>query len=152
MDRAALQELRAFIEQFLKMRGFELVDIYYKYEGGRMVLGILADRVDGGITLGECGMLNREISVLMEEKDMIVERYVLEVSSPGMDRPLITKEDFRRCAGKEVIAYLRQTLEGKTEIRGVIKEVSDTHLALEAQGSFKQISLDNISKAKQVVS
>jgi ribosome maturation factor RimP len=151
MDRQTLEYLKGVIGLFIKEKGYELVDLYYKYESGRTVLAILADRPDGGITIDECGILNREIGSMFDEKGIIQDRYVLEVSSPGIDRPLRTGNDFRRCAGKEVIAYLRQPINGKTQLRGIIKEAADVYILFDEQGQAVEIPLENITKAKQVI-
>ena len=151
MDRQALQELRLVIEPFVKEGGFELVDMYFRYEAGRTVLGILVDRPDGGITIDECTFLNRELGVMMDEKNALSEPYVLEVSSPGIDRPLTTKEDFRRCKGRAVTVILLQPVAGKLEFSGEIKDVDDSILALDVEGQDVQVPLEGISKAKQII-
>ena len=151
MDRQILQELRLFIEPFVKERGFELVDMYFRYEAGRTVLGILADRPEGGITIDECTFLNSELGVMMDEKSSVSEPYVLEVSSPGIDRPLKTKEDFRRCKGRAVTVYLREPVTGKLELSGEIKDVDDSILTITVEGQDVQVPLEGISKAKQII-
>lgn len=151
MDRQTLQELRISIEPFVKERGFELVDMYFRYEAGRTVLGILADRPEGGITIDECTFLNRELSVVMDEKNAISEPYVLEVSSPGIDRPLTSKEDFRRCKGRAVTVYLQEPVSDKSEFSGEIKDVNDSILTLIVEGQDVQVPIEAISKAKQII-
>ncbi|MFA5116520.1 MAG: ribosome maturation factor RimP [Candidatus Omnitrophota bacterium] len=151
MDRQTLQELRLVVEPFVKERGYELVDMYFRFESGRMILGMLVDKPEGGITIDECTFLNREICVMMDEKDAINEPYFLEVSSPGIDRPLTSKEDFRRCKNRTVTAYLRQPVLGKLELTGEVKDVDDSILSLACDGQDVQVPLENISKAKQTI-
>ncbi len=151
MDKQALQDLRSVIEPIIKEKGFELVDMYFRYESGSMILGILADRPEGGITIDECTFLSRELSVLIDEKNAVDEQYVLEVSSPGIDRPLKTKEDFRRCKGRAVTVYLCQPVAGKLEYSGEIRSVDDLALVLVADGQDVQVPLDAVSKAKQII-
>lgn len=85
----------------MKNQNLDLVDIIYRYEGRGLVLRVLVDKPEGGITLDECAGLNNEISRILDEKDMLQQRYILEVSSPGLDRPLNSKNDFLRCINKE---------------------------------------------------
>lgn len=151
MDRQTLQELRLVIEPFVKDKGLELVDMYFRYESSALVLGILADKPEGGITIDECTSLNRELSVVMDEKNVISEQYILEVSSPGIDRPLKTKEDFRRCKGRAVTVYLREPVEDKLEFSGEIKDTDDLILTIAVEGHDVRVPLEAISKAKQII-
>lgn len=84
MDKLEIAvELRAIIEDYLKSRNIDLVDLIYRYEGRDLVLRILADFPSGGISIGECALLNKEIGMLLDEKDILQQNYLLEVSSPA---------------------------------------------------------------------
>lgn len=152
MDKQDLApELQAIITEYLKRDGFELVDIVYRYEGRDLFLRILADRPKGGINLEECSRLNREIGLALDEKDLFPGRYILEVSSPGIDRPLETKEDFSRCLNTKVRVFLRQALENKMELLGLIRAVEDGRIVMDIDGESREVPLNNIVKAKQVL-
>ena len=127
------------------------MDIIYRYEGRDLFLRILADRPEGGINLAECSRLNKEIGLALDEKDLLPGRYILEVSSPGIDRPLETKEDFLRCLNKMVRVFLGEALENKTEIEGLIQAIKDDYLVVDADGRNIEIPLAKITKAKQVI-
>jgi len=81
--------------------GLELVQVQYRREDHGWVLRILVDR-PGGVSVDECGEFSREVSDLLDVEDLIDNSYNLEVSSPGLDRPLIKPEDFERFAGREI--------------------------------------------------
>jgi ribosome maturation factor RimP len=79
----------------------ELVELEYKREGQGMVLRVYLDK-PGGVTLDDCSEVSRELSALLDVDDIIPNRYTLEVSSPGLNRPLVKEDDYRRSAGKLV--------------------------------------------------
>ncbi len=146
-----LAQIRGIIEDYLNNQGMEPVDLIYRYEGRDLFLRILADRPAGGITLDECARLNSQISLVLDEKDLIQTRYILEVSSPGLDRPLATKNDFLRCLDKRVRLFLRCQINGKWELEGRIKSAQDENVDLEIDGQSLKIPFSDIAKAKQVI-
>lgn len=81
--------------------GLELAEVEYKQEGGRMVLRIFIDR-DGGVSIDDCAAVSRELAEILDVEDFIRSRYNLEVSSPGLNRPLKKPSDFERFAGRLV--------------------------------------------------
>jgi len=88
--------------------------------GKRKTLQIMAERADGGMDVEDCAKLSRLISEVLEAADPISDEYVLEVSSPGIDRPLTTPEDFARFAGYEARIELAHGLEGRRRFKGLI--------------------------------
>ena len=153
MDREALiEELREVIAGYLGAKQIELIDLVYRFEAGRVVLRIIADKPQGGINLEECAILNHELGIILDEKDLLQERYILEVSSPGLDRPLQTKSDFLRCLNRKIAVFLNQPVNGRLEIKGEIKNVSEENLYLVNDNGQIEIKLDNIRKGKQIIS
>lgn len=151
MDRQRLaEEIRKTIADFISAHGLELVDLIYRYEGRDLYLRILVDYPEGGITIGECAGLNSSISRILDEEDIIGSRYILEVSSPGLDRPLRTKNDFLRCLNKEAIFFLRQSVNARLELSGRISEVRDDAVGIDIEGSLVWVNFVDISKAKQL--
>lgn len=144
-------QLEGMIKDRLKARGIELVELLLRQEAGNLVLRILADRSEGGITLEECARINRDIASLLDEKGTLGMGYTLEVSSPGLDRPLKTKADFARCLNRKARFFLNQPLEGKVEIEGGITRVDDNAVSLESEGRVIEIPLSMINRAKQVI-
>lgn len=152
MDRQAIiNELRPVISGYLESQCLELVDLIFRYEGGGLILRILADKPGGGISLDECARLNREISLMLDEKDILKERYLLEVASPGLDRPLATKKDFLRCINKNIKVFLREPVNIKLELEGIIKEADDFAVYLEVKGEILKVNFENIAKVKQIL-
>jgi len=151
MNRELISRLRIILEEFLNQQGYILVDANFVYEGGRLILRILTDRPRGGINLDECGCLNQQIGQIIDEKNLIGQSYILEVSSPGLDRPLKTEADFIRCIKREVVLYTYQPIKGKTENQGFIEGVNEGNLLFRIEEEIFSIPLSMVVKAKQVV-
>ncbi|MBC8436360.1 MAG: ribosome maturation factor RimP [Candidatus Omnitrophica bacterium] len=150
MDRPAItEEIKGLIEEFLQGKGMCLVDVICRREGGGLILRILADWPEAGITLGECAVLNREIGLILDEKDILEERYILEVSSPGLDRPLKTRSDFLRCRNKKARVFLSDFINGRLEWDGLIDKVEDQSVYIKRDKESIEIPLSKINKAKQ---
>lgn len=152
MDRQELiAELKNIIGDYLKIQGLDLVDFIYRYEGRNLILRILVDRFEGGITLDECAKLNGQINNLLDEKDILQTRYILEVSSPGLDRALKTKNDFLRCINRRARFFLNESINGKIELEGLICKVENDSVYIESRNELIEIPLTKINKAKQVI-
>jgi len=150
MDREGLkQEISLLVSDLATAQGLVLVDIILRQNGSELLLGLLADRPQGGISLGECALLNRLVRQALDEKNIFGE-YSLEVSSPGLDRPLKTKEDFTRCLNKQAVFFLNDLINGKCEWKGVINRVNETAVFIEQAGEVLEIPLIKINKAKLV--
>jgi ribosome maturation factor RimP len=142
--------LRKMIGEYLAAQGLDLVDLVYRYEGRDLALRILVDEPQGGISLGECARLNYEIGRMLDENEFIDNRYILEVSSPGLDRPLVTKNDFLRCLKKRVRFFLTEPINGKLEWEGAILKADDEAVYVDI-GEELVIPLSKINKAKQII-
>ena len=152
MDREALVEkLKSLIGDFLKSRNIDLVDLVYRYEGRNLVLRILVERPEGGINLDECAVLNQDISNILDGEGSLEARYILEVSSPGLDRPLTTRSDFLRCTNRKAKFFLNEKVNGKLEWDGIISRVEGDLVYIDAEGMVLEIPLARIVKAKQLI-
>lgn len=152
MDRQEIiGELKNIIGDYLKIQGLDLVDLIYRHEGRDLILRILVDRPEGGITMGECANLNKRISNLLDEKDILQTRYIMEVSSPGLDRALKTRNDFLRCINRRVRFFLNELINGKIELEGLISKVENDSVYIEFRNKLIEIPLTKINKAKQVI-
>ena len=152
MDRQEIiAELQNIIGDYLKIQGLDLVDLILRQEGRDLILRILVDRPEGGITVGECANLNERISNLLDEKDILQTRYVIEVSSPGFDRALKTRNDFLRCINRRVRFFLNESINGKIELEGLISKVENDSVYIESRNELIEIPLTKINKAKQVI-
>lgn len=153
MDRQALQaQLELIVGDYLRTRGLELVELIYRYEGNELILRVFTDKPEGGIDMGECSFLNREISRILDEKDIPQERYLLEVSSPGLERPLIKRSDFLRCLNKHARFFLNSAVNGKIEWVGRIVRIEEDSVVVNIEAGEIVIPLANIDRAKQIIS
>jgi len=152
MDRQAItEELKIIIDDYLRQQGLELVGLVYRQEGRDFALRILTDRPQGGINLDDCAYLNKEIGILLDEKNILQDRYILEISSPGLDRRLKTKNDFLRCLNRRVRFLLNEKIEGKMEFDGDVTGVTDLSVYINIEERKIEIPFSKITKAEQVV-
>lgn len=110
----------ALIMPILESNGFELVDIEYVKEGGSWYLRAYIDK-PGGIAVDDCEIVSRALSDLLDKEDFIEEAYILEVSSPGLLRPIKKDKDYQRNMGKEVEIHLFKMVDKKKEFVGTLK-------------------------------
>jgi ribosome maturation factor RimP len=146
------QELEVLFSGCLENKGLELIDLVYRSNGAKLILTVLADKPQGGITLQECALVCRQLKNLLEEKNIIEGDYVLEVSSPGLDRPLKDEKDFKRSLNKEVVFFLKDLVNGKCQWQGIVNQADDTSVFIQAAGGVLEIPLIKINKAQLVIS
>ncbi len=125
-----VEELARPILEELK---YELVDVEYKKEGGSWFLRFYLDK-PGGITLDDCQIFSERISDLLDQVDPIPHRYYLEVSSPGLDRPLKKDEDFKRYKGCRVHVKLFKSVNGKKNYYGELVGLEDGNVVIQDGG------------------
>jgi ribosome maturation factor RimP len=142
--------LESLIREFLSVQGLDLVEFDCHRAGQGLVIRLSVDKPEGGVTVGECSAANRRIGGLLEEKDIIKERYIVEVNSPGLDRALKTMADFRRVPGRKVKFFLIEPINGKIEIDGIISGVSEEGVLAELPQGPGLIPFSKINKAKQL--
>ena len=152
IKEALTKELEVLFFSCLENRGFELIDLIYRSSGTKLILTVLADKPQGGITLQECALVCRQLKNLLEEKNIISGDYVLEVSSPGLDRPLKSQRDFLRCLNKEAVFYLNDLANGKCQWQGLICKADQASVFIQAAGEILEIPLTKINKAQLVIS
>lgn len=113
--------------------GFELVDVEYVKEGSTWYLRAYIDK-PGGICIDDCEAVSRRLSDILDEKDYIDDAYILEVSSPGLGRPLRKEKDFRRSLGEEVEVRTYRMIEKQKEFTGILKEYDEKTVTIEEDG------------------
>ena len=113
--------------------GFELVDVEYVKEGSTWYLRAYIDK-PGGISIDDCEAVSRRLSDILDEKDYIDEAYILEVSSPGLGRPLKKEKDFKRSLGEEVELRTYRMIEKQKEFTGILKEYDEKTVTIEEDG------------------
>jgi len=144
------QRIREVVLPLVEQETFELVDLEIKGKGHTTILRVFVDR-SGGITLDDCAKLSEKLSVTLDLEDIFQHRYTLEVSSPGLDRPLVSETDFKRKIGENVKVFLKIPVDNKNEIEGKIEDFKDQKLWLNSDGEMKVIAFETIEKAKIII-
>lgn len=134
-------------EDIAEELGYDLVDVEYIKESGNYFLRIYVDKL-GGITLDDCQKMSEELSEKLDEKDPIPGEYYLEVSSPGLDRPLKTDKDLKRNLNKDLELGLYRPLNNKKNYEGELKKYTDENITLEQNGDLIDIPREYISIIK----
>ena len=151
MKTDLLETIRLMIEPIANKLELDLVDLNLNRRGKAIVVDVIADKPLGGITMDECTLLNRELSEELEGQDIISEEYIVEVSSPGLDRPLKTQKDFNRVMNRDIRFHLTEMVDGKLEYQGKLKEIIEDSVILETPKQTVEISYSQIQKAIQVI-
>ena len=138
---ALVNEIYEMVNPIADELNYDIYHVEYVKENGELYLRIYIEK-DGGITLSDCEALSRRVSDLMDEKDPIKDPYFLEVSSPGLNRTLFTEEHYKRFIGREVMVKFTKSVDGKKNIKGILKEVNEDSIVVEAD------QLINIPKDK----
>ena len=122
----------ALLLPIMEELNFELVDVEYVKEGGSWYLRAYIDK-EGGITVNDCEVVARRMNDLLDEQDFIDEAYVLEVSSPGLGRPLKKEKDFARSIGEEVEIRTYRPIHHQKEFTGILKEYDQEKIVIETE-------------------
>jgi ribosome maturation factor RimP len=146
MTIQAVKEVSLLIEPILDEMQIELVDVEYLSEAGRWILRIYVDR-QGGITLDDCARVSREIGDLIDVKDLFRQSYILEVSSPGLNRPLKKEKDFVDVIGKNVKIRMAAPLDGRRNFKGNLQSFEDGVLCLNIKDDLFLLPYGGIEKA-----
>jgi ribosome maturation factor RimP len=150
------ETLQQLIEPIVTGMKFEFVGLEYLPKGHGSLLRIYIDRPDG-INVDDCADVSRQISAVLDVEDPIQSEYTLEVSSPGIERPLFTQQHYQKFIGQEVKLTLFRPLElsNRKKFNGIIKQVESSKsgealIVLEMDKELYQLSLQNIKKANLV--
>lgn len=125
---------------------YELVDVEFLKENNQWILRVIIDQ-PGGIALDDCEKVNRLLGDYLDEKDPIERSYSLEVSSPGIERPLKKAADYGRFAGREARIYTFAAIKGSKKFDGIIAGLEGEVVHLDVAGETMKIPLEKISKA-----
>ncbi len=154
MARSQLElKIKEIISPAVEEMGYRVVAVEMKQEGNSPLLQIMAEDPETGlISLDACADISRESSALLDVEDPIESAYRLEVSSPGIDRPLFTLEDFDRYQGFETKIELDSPVDsGQKKFRGVSKGIEGNSVLFVADGKDYAFDIGNIAKAKLVL-
>ncbi|MBR2453263.1 MAG: ribosome maturation factor RimP [Clostridia bacterium] len=128
--------------------GCYIYDTEFVKEGTMKYLRIYADKEDGGISIDECERINRKIGEILDEKDPIKENYVLEVSSPGIERKLKTPWHFEKYNGRQIDVGLYKAVDGSKILSGILKGFADGKVTVETDSTEKTFGLDDVTFVK----
>jgi len=151
MSELVVDKVRDFLESLLPTMGLELFDVEFRREGHGWVLRIFID-CESGVSLDHCSNVSRELGRYLDVEDFIENAYHLEVSSPGLERPLRSIQDFIRFCGKSAKVKLHEALDGRKTLEGTIAAVEDDKISLKlADGSSVQFTFEMINKARLTI-
>jgi len=143
--------IRRLVEPSLEHMGYEVVRVLISGRHSPTVQ-IMAERKDRrNMTVDDCADISRNVSAILDVDDPFEGGYTLEVSSPGVDRPLVRKDDYLRFAGERAKIELREPQDGRRRFSGALGGVRDELVLVECEGTVVEIPFSNITKARLVV-
>ena len=144
---ARTEAIQSIIERVTAREGLELVHWELVGPRNQSVLRIYIDK-EGGVTHGDCELVSHQVGTLLDVEDLFPGHYLLEVSSPGVDRPLFKRADYERFAGRRVKIRTQAPVNGQRNFRGQLKGIDGDVVRLEAEpGGEIEIDFANITKA-----
>lgn len=148
---ASVQDkLQALIEPLVESMGYELVLLEFSPHKGSAMVRLFID-APAGITLGDCERVSREVEGVLDVEDPVPQNYRLEVSSPGLDRPLVKPAHYERFAGQVAKVQLIAPKAGRRKFQGVLKGLKDGQVVLETtEAGTVELKLDEIERARLV--
>lgn len=150
MDDRQIEAVRALVESMLLEQRTELVELTCRPAGGTLVLRLLIDSV-GGVTLKDCARINRLLGEALDRANVIEQSYTLEVSSPGLDRPLVSVRDYERALGQDVRLQVRAADGRSRESEGQLLAVQPEAVVLKTTAGNVTIPLADIQLATKVI-
>ena len=142
-----MQDLTVLFEPVVESMGYELVGVEFHGSEHHGVLRLFIDKEDG-ITVDDCAAVSRQVSAVLDVEDPIKQAYDLEVSSPGLNRPLFKGSDFQRFAGRKAKIKLAVALNGRKNFSGVLKGIDDNEQVLiDVDNETFELPLHDIAKA-----
>lgn len=148
IDRQTLDDL---CRPVVEMAGFDLILVELTMDQGRRVLRLFIDHEETGVTVDDCATVSRRLGPVLDVEDALDGAFNLEVSTPGLNRPLAREKDFRRFLGEQAKVKLRSPLpSGQKRLKGTIRNVEDGHIHLEVDGERLRFTLGEVAKANLV--
>ncbi|NNF70819.1 MAG: ribosome maturation factor RimP [Rhodobacteraceae bacterium] len=144
------RRLAEILTPVLEDMGFELVRVRFM-SGKTKTVQIMAERPDGGIEVDDCAAISTAVSATLDVEDPIEDAYTLEVSSPGIDRPLTRLKDFETWAGYEAKLETTEMIDGRRRFKGVLQGVEDGEVLIEISEGIIGLNFDWLSDAKLVL-
>ncbi len=148
MSDTVIERVREFADSLLPAMGLELFDVQFRREGHGWVLRLMVDKEEG-VTLDDCSRVSRETSDFLDVEDIIEHPYHLEVSSPGLERPLRTVAECRRHLGKKARIKVKEEVDSRRVIVGELQAVDKDEISvLSEEGETLRLNWENVQKAR----
>lgn len=144
-DKKITQAIKPLIES----EGFELIGVEIIQSGRKLLVRVYVDK-PGGIIIDECARLSRRIGALFDAEGVIESQYLLEVSSPGLNRPLFNKEQIKAQLGNEISVQVKVPIEGRKNFKGMLQKIEGEAVCLLVDGKETVLPFDSIIKARLV--
>ncbi len=135
------------LEPHLEEQGYELVEVEFGQHGSVHILRLFIDCAEG-VTIGDCQKVSRLLGPVLDAADFISQKYTLEVSSPGFERPVRKPKDFERFAGERVKVQTHSAVDGRRKFTGLLKGCVDGMVIVECEGVEFRVHLENLQRAK----
>jgi len=153
-EGAVVEQVREVASRVAGTHGLEIFDVQFRREAGGMVLRVRIDRpgpaaaAEECVSVDDCARVSRDLSAVLDVEELIPTAYTLEVSSPGLDRPLRHADDYRRFTGRRAKLVVRPAVDGQTFFRGRVGGVDGTDVLVdEDNGKRHRVPLDAITRA-----
>jgi ribosome maturation factor RimP len=161
-----LQQMREAATRVAQSLGLEIFDVQYRREGGGWMLRVIIDRPtridergrvivelpEHSIGVQDCERVSHDLSALLDVEDSVDQAYTLEVSSPGLDRPLRDRRDYERFAGRIAKIVVKDAIDGQMHFEGRLRGIEDEALVLESgRTKVSRIPLENVSRGRLAV-
>lgn len=134
-----VEQVRTVAARVAASYGLDIFDVQFRREAAGMVLRIQIDRpgpaatAEDSVSVDDCAVVSRDLSAVLDVEDIVPTAYTLEVSSPGLDRPLRTVDDFRRFAGRRAKLVMREAVDGQTFLKGQLGGVEGDRVVIDAE-------------------
>lgn len=149
-----MAELKEILKQrllpLIQEENLELVELEFVGRSPHSILRLFVDKI-GGVNINECACLSQKLSEYLDTEDLIENRYTLEVSSPGLERPLLSRDDFKRKTGERVRIYTKTSIDNQMEIKGEITDVGEGGVRLKVENKEEIIPWEKIEKGKIII-
>ena len=153
-DADVVQRVRTVAERVAGSFGLEIFDIQFRREPSGLVLRVQVDRpgpsatADQSVSVEQCAHVSRDVSAILDVEDIVPGAYVLEVSSPGLDRPLRGEDDYRRFVGRRAKIVVRERVDGQSFLKGRLEGVNGGHVVvLGDDGRHYQVPFESIRRS-----
>lgn len=154
MSSNVIKTTEELVQPILQEKELELVDVEYVKEGPNWFLRVYIDS-ESGVDIADCGTVSEQLSEKLDKADPVEEAYYLEVSSPGVERPLKSKDDFEKNVNNNVFVKLYEPIDGQKEYEGILKEFTDNVATIEykvkTRKKLVEIPFNKIAKARLAV-